>query len=69
MKMVRILLQLYEMAVSKRIVGHVPLIWSRVVSKLLQFTYQDDWKVSQSWCWTVTRNTYKLPFYDDAKIR
>ena len=50
----------------KNVVGHVPLNWSKVASKLLQFTNRGDWKESQSWCWNVTRNTCKLIFYDDA---
>ena len=36
--MTRMPLQLYGMTVSKKIVGHVPLSWSKVASKFLQFT-------------------------------
>ena len=38
MKMIKVSWQLYGMTVSKKIVGHVPLNWSKVASKFLQFT-------------------------------
>ena len=54
MKMIRLLLQLYRLTVFQKIVGHVPLSWSKMASKFLQITnYHIRVEVtgeSQSWC-------------------
>ena len=56
---------------SKKIVGHVPLNWSKVASKFLWLTNHScrgDWKESQLWCWIRTQNTCKLFFYGNTRV-
>ena len=62
---------IWDDCVSKKIVGHDPLKWSKVASKSLQFTNHHiccDWKESLLWCWIGSRNTCKLFFYGDARV-
>ena len=53
----------WDDCVSKKIVGYVPLNWSKVVSKFAQFTKHScrgDFKESYHTC--------NLFFYEDAKV-
>ena len=64
---------IWDDCVSKKIVGHAPLNWSKVASKFLQLTKSShsctgDWKENQSWCWIGTRNTCKLFFMEMQEL-
>ena len=54
MKMIRLPLQFYRLTVFHKIVGHVPLSWSKMAFKFLQITnYHIRVEVtgeSKSWC-------------------
>ena len=51
--------------VSKMMLGHVPLNWSKIASKFLQLT---NHHIRVEVCWIGTRNTCKLFFYGDARV-